>query len=383
MAIDVIMPKAGMDMQEGQIFKWHKKVGDYVQKGELLLEIVTDKVNMEVEAEESGYLLKILKEEGETVPVITTIAYLGEQDEKIETLVSLHENDDSSVAFGVRATPKARKYAKEKGIELSQVHGTQEKGRICYDDVTAYDASKVRVSGVAKTYANYEGMEIPQGISGSGIGGKVMKSDLLQWKRDYSKDVIEESKESETSEKSAVERLTRIQKMNNMRAVIAKRMKQSYLESPVVHYNMRANMSRVQDFIKTNKKLLKETYDLKIGVNDFIMLALSRTLMEHPHLNCRMEEENNEIIYHEYVDLAMAVGLEEGLLTPVIRNAQKMSLVQIALSSREMSKKARDGKLSMEELSYSTFTVSNLGMYGIESFTPIINQPNTAILGVG
>lgn len=435
MAIDVIMPKAGMDMQEGQIFKWHKQVGEYVQKGEVLLEIVTDKVNMEVEAEESGYLLKILREEGETVPVITTIAYLGEQGEQIEVVEGCGKSGASGESeadeelsdahseqakkdalqsaqtsqtgaqmlsdkektddFGVRATPKARKYAKEEKIDLLEVVGTQENGRIGYQDVVDYDRTRISLSPVAKSFAQYEKMEIPQGIVGSGVGGKVMKSDLLDW-REKSSDVRGEEQGdvdfARSNAKGAVgdlvgrahaPRKTEAQKMNNMRAVIAKRMKQSYLESPVVHYNIRANMKEIQEFIEKNKKLLKETYEVKVSINDFIMLALARTLIRHPALNCKIDEENSQIIYHNYVDLAMAVGLDDGLLTPVIRNAQDLGLVEMAISSRQMSKKARDGKINSEELANSTFTVSNLGMYGVESFTPIINQPNTAIMGVG
>lgn len=401
MAIEVIMPKAGMDMQEGQIAAWNKSVGDYVEKGEILLEIVTDKVNMEVEAEESGYLLKILKQEGEVVPVITTIAYLGEKDEKLD-LPSVQENiatediiknseekiakaisknccdtaqsiEKSEFSDKVRATPKARKYSSDNEIDLNLVKGTQERGRICYNDVVDYDKNSTKFSPVAKNMINSENIEIPSAYRGSGIAGKVMKSDVLE----FMNSGLSAEQENTSS------RSTKIVKMNNMRSVIAKRMKQSYLESPVVHYYVSVNMQKAMNFIEENKFILQESYGIKLSVNDLILMICARVLMKHPHLNGSVDEEKQELIFHNYVDLAMAVGLDDGLLTPIIRNAHIKSLSEIAIASREISQKARNMKLSTEELSGSTFTISNIGMFGIESFTPIINQPNTAILGIG
>lgn len=401
MAKEVIMPKAGMDMQEGQIISWKKKEGDKVEKGEILLEIMTDKVSMEVEAESSGYLLKILAQEGETIPVITTIAYIGKEGEvisdskasaKAETVqpiaevaadvTKLSDNSDyvgADVDGKVRATPKARAFAKDNGISLYNIKGTQENGRICYNDVVNYKNSAPKASALATSVITIDGVELPAGFVGSGVDGKIMKSDIENYVNSLKSPAVsvQVSAPAQIGDKPI-----RVQKMNTMRTTIARRMKESYLESPVVHYQLSVDMSDVKKFLNNYKASSKEASENKISINDVVLLAVSRALMKFPNLNSSVNMQTNEIIYHDYVDLAMAVGLEEGLVTPIIRDAHKKSLLQISADAKEIAQKAKNMKLATGDLEGSTFTVSNIGMFGTEYFTPIINQPNTAILGV-
>ena len=390
MATEVIMPKAGMDMQEGQIIKWYKKEGEHVEQGEVLLEIMTDKVNMEVEAETSGYLLKILKHDGETVPVITTIGYLGEKGEVIEAAAASETKvvEEKAVATKespkvekeevveevkgkVRATPAARRIAREREIDLLSVKGSGPKGRIQQIDVLNYKEDAIRVSPLARRIAEIEGVDL-EGIVGSGFNGKVMKEDVLK--------VLGNGETEETAE-TQDERIQLVP-MTNMRKIIAKRMSESYFSAPTFTLNTEVDMTEVKALRAKVKDMILEETGKKITITDIIMLATAKALIKHPLVNASISEDGENIILHKYVNLAMAVGLESGLLTPVIEDADKKSLTEMVLATKDIVERTMNMKLSPDELQGSTFTVSNLGMYGITHFNPIINQPNSAILGV-
>ena len=407
MAVEVIMPKAGSEMEEGEIVQWFKNEGDHVEEGEVLLEIVTDKVNMEVEAEATGTLLKILAQAGDVVPVVKTIAWIGEPGEKIpgasesgevapaETVIEKKvdytpvkevEKVDYS---GLRATPAARAYARKKGIDLSKVKGSGPKGRIHKDDVLDYKLnSKVKISPLAERIAKIEGINT-ESIVGTGPNGKIMKADVLSVLHGAQK--AEAAPKAEVAPKAAkapkapnenqwgvVETVP----MSPMRKVISKRMSESYFSAPTFVVNVEVDMTELLALRKKVVDAIIEETGKKATVTDFISLAVIKSLMKHPYVNASLSSDEKEMYLYHYVNLSIAVGMDSGLVVPVIKGADKMSLKELVVASKEITTKALNGKLKPDEMADSTFTISNLGMYGVKSFVPIINQPNTAILGV-
>ena len=407
MAVEVIMPKAGSEMEEGEIVQWFKNEGDHVEEGEVLLEIVTDKVNMEVEAEATGTLLKILAQAGDVVPVVKTIAWIGEPGEKIpgasesgevapaETIIEKKvdytpvkevEKVDYS---GLRATPAARAYARKKGIDLSKVKGSGPKGRIHKDDVLDYKLnSKVKISPLAERIAKIEGINT-ESIVGTGPNGKIMKADIMAVLHGVQK--AEAAPKAEVAPKAAkapkapnenqwgvVETVP----MSPMRKVISKRMSESYFSAPTFVVNVEVDMTELLALRKKVVDAIIEETGKKATVTDFISLAVIKSLMKHPYVNASLSGDEKEMYLHHYVNLSIAVGMDSGLVVPVIKGADKMSLKELVVASKEITTKALAGKLKPDEMADSTFTISNLGMYGVKSFVPIINQPNTAILGV-
>ena len=407
MAVEVIMPKAGSEMEEGEIVQWFKNEGDHVEEGEVLLEIVTDKVNMEVEAEATGTLLKILAQAGDVVPVVQTIAWIGEPGEKIpgasesgevapaETIIEKKvdytpvkevEKVDYS---GLRATPAARAYARKKGIDLSKVKGSGPKGRIHKDDVLDYKLnSKVKISPLAERIAKIEGINT-ESIVGTGPNGKIMKADIMAVLHGATK--VEAAPKAEVAPKApkapkapnenqwgVVETVP----MSPMRKVISKRMSESYFSAPTFVVNVEVDMTELLALRKKVVDAIIEETGKKATVTDFISLAVIKSLMKHPYVNASLSGDEKEMYLHHYVNLSIAVGMDSGLVVPVIKGADKMSLKELVVASKEITTKALNGKLKPDEMADSTFTISNLGMYGVKSFVPIINQPNTAILGV-
>ena len=407
MAVEVIMPKAGSEMEEGEIVQWFKNEGDHVEAGEVLLEIVTDKVNMEVEADASGTLLKILAQAGDVVPVVKTIAWIGEPGEAIpgasetgefapaETIVE-KKVDYTPVKevevvdySGIRATPAARAYARKKGIDLSKVQGTGSKGRIHKDDVLDYKLnSKVKISPLAERIAKIEGINT-ESIVGTGPNGKIMKADIMAVLHGATK--VEAAPKAEVAPKApkapkapnenqwgVVETVP----MSPMRKVISKRMSESYFSAPTFVVNVEVDMTELLALRKKVVDAIIEETGKKATVTDFISLAVIKSLMKHPYVNASLSGDEKEMYLHHYVNLSIAVGMDSGLVVPVIKGADKMSLKELVVASKEITTKALAGKLKPDEMADSTFTISNLGMYGVKSFVPIINQPNTAILGV-
>ena len=407
MAVEVIMPKAGSEMEEGEIVQWFKNEGDHVEEGEVLLEIVTDKVNMEVEAEATGTLLKILAQAGDVVPVVQTIAWIGEPGEKIpgasesgevapaETIIEKKvdytpvkevEKVDYS---GLRATPAARAYARKKGIDLSKVKGSGPKGRIHKDDVLDYKLnSKIKISPLAERIAKIEGINT-ESIVGTGPNGKIMKADIMAVLHGAPK--VEAAPKAEVAPKApkapkapnenqwgVVETVP----MSPMRKVISKRMSESYFSAPTFVVNVEVDMTELLALRKKVVDAIIEETGKKATVTDFISLAVIKSLMKHPYVNASLSGDEKEMYLHHYVNLSIAVGMDSGLVVPVIKGADKMSLKELVVASKEITTKALNGKLKPDEMADSTFTISNLGMYGVKSFVPIINQPNTAILGV-
>ena len=388
MAIRVFMPKAGMAMEEGIVLTWFKKVGDQVEEGEPLLEIETDKVNMELESPGSGVLLAILQDEGSVVEVTKTIGWLGQPGEEIpredtgtHVYVTVGPGESGSVQTAVsinresaapqiqgrkpRATPAARRLAAEKGLNLAGITPSGASGEIKLRDVLGLAA--LSATPLAKKMAADLGMDLSL-LRGSGLGGKITEQDILSASRSAPL-----QRSTGLTEQTALPR--RIP-LKGMRKRIAERMLQSHQEAPAVTLDVEADVTELLEY----RKNLNARQNLKISFTDLLLKITAMALTAFPPINACLDGE--EIVYHEVVNLGVAVALDNGLVVPVIRRAEKLSLAEIAQKADDLAVRARNGRLVPDDLGGGTFTVSNLGAYGIVSFTPILNPPEAGILGV-
>ena len=390
MATELLMPKLGLTMTEGTIDEWKKKEGDAVQKGEILYSVATDKLTNDVESDADGVLLKILVAEGETVPCKTLVGWIGAPGEAVpdgaapvapaaEAPAAAAPASGSVAAVVsaaparpagayVPATPYAKKLAKEKGFDLAQVPATGYKGVIVAKDVLAFTpaaaaaaAPAVKASPLAAKVAADLGID----LSAVNAHGRVLAQDILAY--------LESTREK--AEPAAADAREETKPMSGMRKAIARNMLASVQTSPTVTFNLGIDMSEMKRY----REQLKAK-EIKVSYTDLLVKFVSKALTEFPLLNCSVED--NKIIYKHYVNMGVAVALDNGLVVPNIQDADKKSLTEISAEVKELAKLAREGKLPPEKLRGGTFTITNLGMYGIESFTPIINQPEVAILGV-
>jgi len=378
MAKLIVMPKLGLTMKEGKIVKWHKNEGDKINSGETLLEIATDKLTNEIEANESGYIRKLLANEGDMVPCLEPIAIIGDKNEDISTLLSEtnvknEENEDSTKLTAkkeeitekkdeskkVKASPVAKKLAKEKGIDITGIAGTGPNGRITKEDVEKYIENKDKVK--ASPMAEKAAKDLKVNLSDVNKQGRIMKQDVLDF-----------SKQRNLAE-AADPRDERIP-MTQMRKVISQRMSDSWKLSPAVTYDIKVdvtNLRRLKDELRDVQKL---TY------TDFLVKIASRALLEFPLVNCSID--NEELILRNYTNIGVAVAIDAGLVVPVVKYANVKGLKDISSEIKELAFKAKTNQLSSDDLTGGTFTITNLGMFGMDSFSPIINQPEVAILGV-
>ena len=394
MATEVLMPKLGLTMTEGTIDAWKKNVGDTVQKGEILFSVETDKLTNDVEAEADGVLLKILVPAGETVACKTLIGWLGAAGEAVpDGAGSAPAQEASSAAPAaaasgaaaapaaagavhaageyVPATPYAKKLAKEKGFDLTAIPATGYKGVVVARDVLGFTpaaaapaAPAVKASPLAEKVAADLGIDLKDVKAAH---GRVLAEDLLRY-------IAETREKKDAGEASAAER-EEVKPMSGMRKAIAKNMQNSHMTSPTVTFNLGIDMTEMKRY----REQLKAK-EIKVSYTDLLVKFVAKALTEFPLLNCSVED--NKIIYKHYINMGVAVALDNGLVVPNIVDADKKSLTEISAEVKEMAKQAREGKLPPEKLRGGTFTITNLGMYGIESFSPIINQPEVAILGV-
>jgi pyruvate dehydrogenase E2 component (dihydrolipoamide acetyltransferase) len=394
MANSIIMPKTGMAMEEGIIIEWRVKKGDKVAKGDVVALIETDKSTMELESDYDGVILAILGAAGETVPVTKVIAWVGQSGETIPvdsgpkaaspavasvTVASATAASASPAGTGtntgiapqlnggkIRATPAARALAQEKGIDLASLAPGGKSGEIRRADVEG--ASGSNATPLARRMAAGEGISLA-GIRGSGQGGKIFSADLgaTVSRRGYSAGL-------------PISEDTRVA-LTNIQRITGKRMSESRRTIPEVTAHIRADVSRMLEIrSEVNAVVGNSGAKTKITINDFVLSAVVKVLLDHPRVNSVLE--GDELIYKGSINLGMATATERGLVVPVIHNAQNYSLTGLSQRAAELAGKAREGKLGPDEMSGGTFTVSNIGMYGISSFTPIINPPEAAILGV-
>ena len=364
MAYEVLMPQLGLTMEEGTVSQWVKHEGDPVKTGDVLLEITTDKLTNEVTSEHDGVLLKIVAQEGEDVPVKGLLCYVGQAGESVGDAPAAAPAAAAPaaapaapaaapatvpVAAGarLRVSPLARKTAVKLGVDLSKLTGSGPSGRIRQQDVlAAANAAQVAAPAPAAAAAPAPAAAAAPAARPAAKGGlELMEGDTVV-------------------------------KLAGMRKVVAQRMLQSHTEIPPVTQNTKVD---VTELMKFRKMLLAETGS-KYSVNDLILKATAKCLRAHPEVLVSLD--GDQVIQRAHVNLGMAVALDAGLIVPVIRDADRLGLDALSAAAKDLASRAKSNKLTPDEYKGSTFSVSNLGMFGIETFTPIVNQPDAAILGV-
>lgn len=414
MAEIIIMPKLGFNMNEGKLVQWYKSEGEEITKGEPLFSVETDKTNMDIEATSDGVVKKLLIEEGDQIPVTLPIAVIGSADEDVSAAVAdakaqlaaggadVSDVDEAAAvaeqaeapaeaktpaaapktADGViKITPRARRVAAENDLAVEDlaIEGTGWQGGICEKDILEYLASnKVKATPVAAAMAKAEGIDL-EDIRGTGVNGKVMKEDVEK--------VIAAAKKAvaaaEDQAPAGAGEITPDGKeigekvpYAGVRKVIGDRLAESKFTAPHLYFTQKVNM---EDVLALRKKV-NEVQDKKTSVTDFIAKAVIMTLKKYPEMNSSLVGETIE--RYKSINLGIAVASPTGLIVPNIKNSQDMSVVEISKASTPLFDKARAGKLAVDEYAGGTFTISNLGMFGIENFTAIINPPEVGILSI-
>jgi len=394
----VLLPKMGNSVEEALIVRWLKQEGETVQEGEPLFVIQTDKAEVECEATASGVLRKILAPEGTELPVMTVIALIGSADEPLPatfgtaplpetpaltetaaptaaapaagTAVSQAPvlSTASPVATGAApVSPRARRVAAEKHVSLAGISGSGVGGRILSDDVLAA-AESVKATPVARREAELAGIDL-RTVQGTGPGGRITKDDVRN--RVEAAPVAEPAPVPAAAPAGDGE-VKRIP-LTPMRKVIARRMCESKFAAPHYYVTVEVNMQAAKTF--------RAGLRFKASFNDLVLYATMKALRLHPEVNVRWAEDAIEQVSD--INLGMAVALPTGLIVPVIRRAQLLSLEGLCAVTKDLAERAQKGKLLPDDYTGNTFTVSNLGAFGVDHFTAIINQPDSAILAIG
>ena len=366
MASKITMPKLSDTMTEGVLLKWLKKEGDVVEAGDIIAEAESDKATMELEAFDAGVLKKILVPEGGKVPVGGTIAIIADEDEDISDLLQKESQAKDQVA-GEEKAPVTEATSVPESIRATPIVD-----RTTPDELLTTDSVRIKASPLARKMAAERNIDLRK-VAGSGTGGRIIKRDILEYETRMQQRIAEQpipAAEPVVSGKEIP--------LSGMRAAIARRMTESKTTVPHFYLVMEIDMKNAIEFRNSLNKLQS---DIKISFNDLILKAVAQALQKHPQVNGSFA--GDKIVYHDHVDLGVAVALDDGLIMPVIRNCESKSIGQIAREVRELVTRAKERKLKPEEYSNSTFSISNLGMYGIEEFSAIINPPEAAILAVG
>ena len=364
MAEVINMPRLSDTMEEGTLAKWFKKVGDSVKEGEILAEIETDKATMEFESFYDGVLLHIGIDEGSTAPVDSIIAIIGTEGEDITDLV---KTDKPEIKVEVKEDPKVQ-VKEDPKVEVKEEPKVQVKEESKPYFTSNDSLDRVLISPLARKLANEKGIDISS-IKGSGDNGRIIKRDIDSYKpSNYSQFLSPKPHLTESSDE--------IQN-STMRKAIAKRLSDSKFSAPHYYLNIELEMDNIISF----REQFINTQNVKISFNDIIAKAVSLSLAKHPKVNSRWYDDKT--VFYNHVHLGVAVAVEDGLIVPVVKFANSKDLPEINAEIKDFAMRAKNKKLTPAEIEGSTFTISNLGMFGIESFTSIINQPNSAILSIG
>lgn len=412
MATEVIMPKFGFTQETAEIVRWLKHEGDAVEQGEPIAEVTTDKVNMEVEAPASGILAGIRYREGEVVPVTQVIAYVLQPGETLPgdptsptpsvapSQVVPTPAEQSPEAADVPVTPVAARLAEAEGVDLSRIKGTGPGGRITRKDVEEYLATraegegKVRAVPAARRLARELGVDLGQ-VEGSGPRGRIQSEDVRRVYEAQARTVTAAPEREPEITKPVAPPLggetfgvqtpiAEVIPLAGMRKVIAQRMQQSAQQAPHIHLEITVDATAAEALRARANQRLKEGQP-KVSLTAVIARACAWALTQHPRLNAwfTATPQGEQIIIPAQVNLGIAVAVEEGLIVPVVRDAARKNLLQLASEISDLVERARANRLKPEDVVEGTFTISNLGMFGIERFTAIINPPQVAILAVG
>lgn len=371
MAEVIEMPKLSDTMTEGVVAAWHKNIGEEIASGELLAEIETDKATMEMESFFDGILLHKGVEENGSVPVGSLLAIVGEKGEDISGILESYKNKDTGI--GAESTEEASEMASEETVSESATASAQASASSPAAASTTADG-RVKASPLAKAMAKENGIDI-RNISGSGDGGRIVKRDVEQF---IESGGAQQAAAASTGSGPVVgQESYREEPVSQMRKTIARRLAESKFTAPHFYLTMEIEMSRCVQA----RSSINEVSPQKVSFNDIIIKAVATALRQHPKVNAAWL--GDKIRYNDHIHIGMAVAVDEGLLVPVIRFADAKSLTQIGSEARTLAERARDRKLQPADWEGNTFTISNLGMFGIEEFTAIINPPDACILAVG
>jgi pyruvate dehydrogenase E2 component (dihydrolipoamide acetyltransferase) len=362
------MPRLSDTMEEGTLAKWFKKVGDTVKEGEILAEIETDKATMEFESFHDGILLHIGIDEGSTAPVDSIIAIIGSKGEDISSLLKnadIKVKEEPKPEVKEEPKPEVKEEPKPEVKEEPKPEVKEEPKPVSNNNKPS---DRILISPLAKSLAKEKGIDISS-VKGTGDNGRIIKRDI---------DSFKPSNYSQFSQPSPQLTESSYETQNStMRKAIAKRLADSKFSAPHYYLNIELEMDNMISF----RKQFIQTQNIKISFNDIIAKAVSLSLAKHPKVNSRWYDD--KIIFNEHVHLGVAVAVDDGLIVPIVKFANSKDLPQINSEIKDFAERAKNKKLTPAEIEGSTFTISNLGMFGIESFTSIINQPNSAILSIG
>ena len=361
----ITMPRLSDTMEEGTVAKWNKKVGDPVNEGDILAEIETDKATMEFESFYSGTLLYIGLEEGQSAAVDSVLAAIGKEGTDPEAVIAAIAS--STVSVTQAEEPKAELVA---AAVPEQKQTPKPELAVAQSPIVANENHNGRLiaSPLAKKLAEEKGISLQQ-VKGSGDGGRIIKRDIENFKGSAGGFAVAQGPKG-------LESVTELAN-SSMRKAIAKRLSASKFSAPHYYLGVELNMDNAIGF----RQQFNTLPDTKISFNDIVLKAVALALKEHPQVNSQWFDD--KIIQNHHVHLGVAVAVEDGLVVPVLKFTDEMDLRQIGVTVKDYALRARDKKLTPAEMEGSTFTVSNLGMFGIQEFTSIINQPNSAILSVG
>ncbi len=383
MAKAVNMPKLGLQMTSGLITEWYVAEGDIVKEGEAIFAIETDKLTTDVESTEAGTVLKIAAEAGEQVDIMKPCCYVGNPGEQIEEepLITQSEvrppeparqhnkpeiKDKQEVPARIFATPLARKTAGDLGLDIENISGSGPRGRIVKSDVVAEaEQQRVKITPLARVLAEQQEIDYKV-LKGSGPGGRIVKEDILRAVGNNDRHAVPE---------------TTAEPLSPMRAAIAARLSQSKQTVPHAYFTKEVDASALLAARENMMAAAVQQSGCKLSVNDLVLKAVAIALHEFSQVNASCQDDT--VYYYQHVNLGMAVSVEKGLIVPVIKNAEEKSMVQISREASQLARKARAGKLMPDEFTGGTFTVTNLGSMGIDSFQAIINPPEAGILAVG
>jgi pyruvate dehydrogenase E2 component (dihydrolipoamide acetyltransferase) len=380
MITEITLPKLGQTMEEGTIVEWFKREGESVRRGDLLFTVESDKATLEVEATGRGFLRRILVPAGQPVPVLTVVGLMTrEADEPLDEYQTakglaaapvVRTESASEAARGepqagrVAASPRARRLAREAGVDLGQVTGTGPGGRVVEQDVIAYLAGRPKATPVAARVAAKLGVDLAQ-VSGTGAGGRVTRRDV------------------EAAAAAPAPEAKGPIPLSGVRRIIAQRLGASAQTAARVTLVREVDATELVRAREHLKETVSEAWGFVPSYNDLLGVIVARALGEFPYLNARLTADGGAIEQLPAVNLGVAVDTQRGLLVPVVHDADRMGLRAFASERRELEERALAGRSLPDDLVGGTFTLTNLGMYGVDAFTPIINLPEVAILGIG
>ena len=379
----MIMPKVDMDQETGTVIEWLKSEGEQVKEGETILVIETDKIAIDVEAPGTGYLGGVSANPGDVIPIGTVIAYILEEGEEapvpsepVAAPQAAEPAVEEKPAADVPATPVARKMAEEHGVDLSAVAATGKGGKVTKEDVQAALAPAPAVPGTgpviatpaARRTARLSGVDLNQ-VRGTGPGGRIQGTDVLSFKPGLTAPAAPAVMSGEKIP------------LIGMRRTIAERLTESYQSIPHIQFTASVDMTNFIQARADYNGLALERGDQKVSVTAMLVKLVAMTLADHRMLNSSIM--GDEIVVHEDINIGVAVALDRGLIVPVVKNADGKGVKEIAAESNDLVDRARNEQLTGADVRGGTFTITNLGPFGVEQFNAIINPPEAAILAIG